>query len=273
MTEHETTAITKQDVEKVVSVISINDAEKILGIKNEPPYDIKKLLHEYHIGFEVLMENREFKKLRPLTDAKNIILRHLIENQVEENGRFDMEGVIPFEDACTSCHGTGELYKFFRRVVTLDCKFCEGEGEVTLECRACGGSGRYIREYGDLKIDVACKKCDKDPETGDPLGVVTYKCRRCRGKGTFRKTVIDSKIKSTTHCKVCKGRGFIVPDDRFPPRRGQTIQIANPVIKESDLESIGSVIKESKPEAAEISIEEDNLESLESAIKDSPASE
>jgi DnaJ-class molecular chaperone len=75
------------------------------------------------------------------------------------------------------------------------------------------------------------------------MGVVTFKCRRCRGKGTFRKTVIDSKIKSTTHCKVCKGRGFLVPDDRFPPRKGSQ-RVENPVISKEAAESLGGIIKE-----------------------------
>jgi DnaJ-class molecular chaperone len=105
---------------------------------------------------------------------------------------------------------------------------------------------------------------------------VTFKCRRCRGKGKFRKTVIDSKIKSTTHCKTCKGRGFIVPDDRFPPRKGQAKTPDNPVIKTEDLENIGTVIKASAktPEADDNPvIKQEDLENLENVIKETPSDE
>ena len=235
----EDTPATLQDVEKVVAVSTMTEAVTLLKLGD---YDIPTMLSAFENEIHSSIDNKQTRMLKPLTEAKNIIMRHEIEQMIEANGRFDLAGLIPYEEACISCKGAGELYKFFRKAATVPCKFCtdgkpEDNGYVFITCRACKGTKRYRKTQKDLKINVACTRCYKDPETKEPTGQERVKCRACLGKATFRKLVIDSKIKSTTHCRHCKGRGFTLPDPPPKPDRKETDRIVrqaknpdNPVI-------------------------------------------
>lgn len=198
------TPTTAQDVAEAKILTSLKESEKILGIGSKP-YDIPDLLKNFLVQRVVKIENKEAKEdLRLLTDAKNILLRPQIEKQVEKNGKFDLTGQIPFENICPVCNGLGEKLKFYRKTVGVVCKYCDG-GTKIITCNACKGTGRYKRERDGLIINVECNKCHGE-------GKRKVKCRKCRGKGTFMKMTIDHHIKSTTHCKTCKGLGFIPPE-------------------------------------------------------------
>jgi len=209
---------TAQDLEALISITNTNEAFKLLNLPDA--YDVPTLLRAFECEIHASINNKKTRMLKPLTEAKNILLRDQIEQMIEKEGRFDLADMIPFEEACLACKGTGELYKFFRKAATVPCKFCtdgkpEDNGYVFITCRACKGTKRYKKQQKGLTINVECTRCHKDEE-GKPTGLERVKCRACLGKGTFRKLVIDSKIKSTTHCRHCKGRGFVLPE---PPAK------------------------------------------------------
>lgn len=209
---------TAQEVREAKLLTSTSEARTILGFESDPYTDVELLTHFYNLVAPKI-ENKETKDLKKFIDAKNLLLRPQVENQVEQNGKFELQ--IPFENVCPNCGGAGERYKFFKKMVEVTCKFCD-EGEAIINCPACKGTGRFVKDNGNLKIDVKCKKCNKtdtetgesepvlfDPETGDPLvGKIKVRCRMCRGSGKFQKLVIDSYIKSTTYCRSCRGKGF-----------------------------------------------------------------
>jgi len=200
------TPATAQEVREVKLLTSVKEAKKVLSFNLEKYSDIELLTH-FQNSILPKLEKHETKDLKQMIDAKNLLLRPEIERQVEQNGKFTLN--IPFETSCTSCCGTGERYKFFKKIIEVECKFCD-KGELIITCPACKGSGRYIKDTPDLKINVKCKKCNKVNEKTDEIlvGKIKVKCRTCRGSGKFSKLVIDSYIKSTTYCKDCRGKGF-----------------------------------------------------------------
>ena len=219
-----------QFVEEAIRQTSVEEAERLIKPGNE--YDITRLLTAFELEFNVRLKNKDTKSLRMLTDAKNVLLRNKIEQMVEKDGRFNLSGLIPFETACLSCKGTGEIYKFFKQTIPVDCKFCDQDengkstGRKTVRCKSCKGTGKFKKPNGQ---EVDCRTCDKD-ENGKPTGTVTFKCRKCRGTGTFQRLAIDSKIKSTTHCKACKGRGFISEEKTAPKKKPKTLPLKQPVL-------------------------------------------
>lgn len=225
---------TAQDLEELISVGNIDEASKLLNVKSD--VNIPTMLTSFEESIHNSIEDKKTRMLKPLTEAKNILLRSKIEHMIKDTGRFDLTGMIPFKEACISCKGTGEIYKFFRIGETEPCKFCtdgepEDNGYVFITCRVCKGT--KIHEGKE------CARCHRDPKTDLPIGKERVKCRQCRGKAIWRKLVIDSKIKSTTHCRHCKGRGFTLPE---PPvkkvktvtpqtdRRKKIGSLGNPVI-------------------------------------------
>ena len=198
------------------------EAINLLKLPNE--YNINILLTTFEKEIRDSIKRHRTNMLKPLTDAKNVLLRLETENMIEEEGRFDFTGAnaIPFETACTHCRGIGEIYKFFRSAVEVDCKFCTteehesaGTGHLYIPCRVCKGKKEYVPYK--KKTAVPCYKC-KDGD-GNPTGRERVKCLPCRGTAKFKKLVIDAKIKSTTHCHHCKGCGFHLPDP--PPKKAK----------------------------------------------------
>lgn len=230
---------TAQEVREAKLLISQSEARIVLGFDLDPYTDTELLTH-YRNSVYPKIDKKDTKNLKQVIDAKNILLRLTVEKQIEQNGKFDLQ--IPFANICPICKGAGETYKFFKEMVEVPCKFCD-EGEVIITCPACKGTGRFVKDNGDLKINVKCKKCNKedkesgesvpvvtDKETGKPLiGKIKVRCRMCRGSGKFQKLVIDSHIKSTTYCRSCRGKGFT-----------QLKEPDNPVISQD----LGKVIKD-----------------------------
>ena len=229
--EHSTEAFTPataQDVEEAKMILFENDAKRILGLEKD--YNMIELLSKFQ-----QMEEDGKGSLKQLVDSKNILLRLEVEKQVEETGKFSIE--VPFETACVQCCGSGERYKFFIKAVEVDCKYCGGSGTLLIPCRACKETGIFTKPNG---AQVPCKKCNQiHPDTQKPLeGQRLVKCKKCAhtGKvGKFEKKVLDSKIKSTTYCKSCKGKGYLSRKKKIK----KDVQLDNPVISKT----IGSQIK------------------------------
>lgn len=221
------TPATAQDVEEAKMIIFANDAKRVLGLSDD--YSMIELLTRFQE-----LEEEGIGSLKQLVDSKNILLRQEVEKQVEEFGKFSLQ--IPFETACVQCCGSGERYKFYIKAVEVDCKFCE-DGTLIVPCRACKETGTYIKPGGE---EVPCNKCNReDPKTGELLvGKRRVKCKKCAhtGKiGKFEKKVLDSKIKSTTYCKACRGKGYLSRKKKTKKNN----QLGNPVISET----LGNQIK------------------------------
>jgi len=217
-------------------VMALQDAEKVLGVGSE--YDYLHALNCYQTLYEVKQENEENDDIPAITEAKNVILRNMVETQIRENGRFIFDQ-IPFEDSCIHCHGTGELYKLGRKAIEEDCKKCEPDkdgkpsGKRKVRCRNCkdGIFTRGSREKG-LVIKVTCKTCEGTSE-------VMVKCRTCRGKKVFKKMVLSGELESTTKCKYCEGKGFQTEIER------KKSAPSNPVLSNN----LGKAIKAGIPAA------------------------
>jgi hypothetical protein len=237
--DYSSTPATAQEVRALKRILFKDEARKVLGFRSGPYTETEILTHFYNLVIPKL-ENKT-KNLTKFIDAKNLLLRAQIENQVEKNGKFELN--IPFRNICKNCGGTGERYRFFPKQIDVKCNKCEN-GELIISCPACKGTGRYVKESGNLKINVKCNKCHKinketgkkepvvfDEKTGNFLvGKIKVKCRFCRGSGTFSKPVLDSYIRTTTPCKVCGGKGFHFHTVKEPD---------NPVISQD----LGKVIK------------------------------
>jgi len=219
--------------QELSSSISINSVEKalkfldidwIVDVPSKSKIPVMLAIFEDRIRSGI--KNHNVKFLKPLTEAKNVLLRSEVENMIKTAGRFNMNGMIPFETSCIKCRGTGEIYKFFRAGETVPCKFCtngkpEDYGYNFITCPQCNGSKQIstIENEGtedERVVNVVCPDCYRNPKTGMPTGKKRVICRTCLGKGKFRRIIIDAKIKSTTHCHHCKGRGFTLPE---PPKK------------------------------------------------------
>lgn len=230
---------TAQQVEAFQQITDLGQAASFLELPDE--YEVTDLLVQFEKRIHAAIDSKKTKLLKPLTDAKNILLRHIVETQVKNTGKFDFTDVIPFETACTSCRGTGELYKFFRNTVTEPCKFCNN-GYVLITCRSCKGSTRYKKNQHDLKIDVECSQCERD-ENDKPTGQEKVKCRKCRGTAKFRSHPIAPKIESTTHCHDCKGRGFTLPEPEKKSKTNTAMAAAMEKAEKKSGKNLGYAVK------------------------------
>jgi len=217
---------TAQDVTAKSLLLEIRNAEILLGFKKKKDYSVSDLLKSFQVGFEVFDENDEKEKILPLVDAKNILLRYQIDIMVaKNNGYFDLKGHIPFENICRACHGTGELYRFYKNSTEIPCKFCSGKQSIKMiPCKNCKGSGQEKTPDGDGFIDAVCPACKG-------TGKIVLKCRSCRGTGVFHKMPLDS-IKGSNTCKKCSGLGFIIPKPvkKTPVKKKYVHVPDNPVI-------------------------------------------
>ena len=164
-----------------------------------------------------------------LIEAKNIIIRTWIEEQLQKQGHWDLKS--PYKDKCKKCKGSGEIYKLEKE--KKPCHACNGDGYLWVRCRSCKGTGRYKRpdkNYKDLIINVKCNCTKFAAHYGEEFkGKIPIRCRECLGKGSitnlkntgpwqnknFRYT---GKIYSTTKCPNCYGFGFpITPKGHINP--------------------------------------------------------
>lgn len=151
-------------------------------------------------GFKKDLPNLDRNGILELKEDRNSVICQMIIDQVAENKRFELPEKPFGEDTCPKCNGLGQKILFERELSVRTCLKCDS-GKKTIPCTKCT-NGRFIREKGDLRINVECKFCH-----GTKKRVV--KCRTCRGKGELRKMVITPNIKSTTPCKHCRELGFI----------------------------------------------------------------
>jgi len=216
------------------NVMTLDAAEKMLGVGSG--YDYVHALKCYETLYQVKQENEELDDIPVITEAKNVVLRKMVETQILENGRFTFDE-IPLKDSCIHCHGTGELYKLARKAVEEPCKKCEPDkdgnpsGKRKVKCRNCK-DGRFIKGSHDkgLVINVECKTCKGTTE-------VLVKCRTCRGKKIFKKMVLSGELESTTKCRYCDGKGFQTDAEK------KKSAPANPVLDEH----LGRALKDAIP--------------------------
>jgi hypothetical protein len=177
-------------------------AEQILG--TGPEYNRDHALKCFEAQVWAARENGEEEKIPELIDAKNAICQMLIEDQVNNTGKFNI-APVPFDNPCRSCRGLGERYEFERDPKAITCRQCNGKKEVLIKCPDCKGTTRYERD----SCTVECMKC-KDNEKP---GYVMASCLKCSGSGKEVIHPIIGKIKSTTTCRVCNGLGHILPEE------------------------------------------------------------
>ena len=152
------------------------------------------------IGFKEDLEGLDKNEILTKKEERNEIVLQQIIDQVAENKRFELPEKPFGEDTCSKCNGIGQKILFVRELSVRTCLKCE-DGKRVIPCTRCQ-NGRYIRERGDLRINVECKFCHGTKER-------EVKCRTCRGTTQLRKMVITPSIKSTTPCKQCRELGFI----------------------------------------------------------------
>lgn len=177
---------------------TLADYEKILGVGKD--YTPESVLKTFEVSYWVKQENKELDTINIEIAAKNALMQHLVSMQMKAQRYFDI--TAPFENSCIACRGTGEIYKFKRKTVKVNCHICAGKRKVKVKCPTCEGSGKYLENWeegGGLKID--CNRCNGKKE-------VFAKCEECNGKGKKKKMVHDHELKSTTPCKHCHQVGF-----------------------------------------------------------------
>ena len=238
--------------------LQIIEFQKTLG--TGASYSMDHLFQCFEMSIWVKDENSELTKnaLDDLIQAKNILLRQIVLNQIETEGQFKI--VAPFDNTCTKCGGSGELYKFKRssqRVTCMKCKKPDDlrdhlislgnspeqiDGFKVITCPSCDGTSRFTKN----KKDEPCKTCNgkyltKDSES---LTQVLRKCETCRGKMKVKKFAINPELKSTTKCRYCSGKGFFIPKpESLPDNPAINSEIADQ-LKEK-IPNLGEQIKSS----------------------------
>ena len=198
----------EEQYEKAMAVLESTNPDVTSSVE----YEIASYLRDFEVAVHDNVKIKNIRKIRDLKYDKTKKMISLTEKMVELHASFNFEGIMPFEKVCTSCQGAGVKFKFFRKLVKVECKFCDKDPETnkangyrTIPCKACHGTGQYKKLNGDK---ITCIKCEGKAK-------VTFKCNKCRGNKTFTLHPIDSKVKSVTHCKTCEGLGFI-PDKPIP---------------------------------------------------------
>lgn len=218
--------------------MELGHAEKMIGVGTK--YDMKHALKCFEIIHWAKKQNREFDLLPMTIEAKNILMRNLVTEQKKKFRFFEIES--PFENTCPKCKGSGEIFKFFKKSVKVNCHICGGACKVDGECPICKGSGRFIRRWKNGGgVNLECKRCEGK-------GKVKLNCKECLSKGQIKKAVLSDELKSTTPCKKCRQLGFIEKD--FPKPKKKRPHKHNPgpdnpfPLKSKDGKSLADVIKE-----------------------------
>ena len=206
---------------KVTTQTQAQDARisDVVGLIGKTPAEV---LANYKSIWDQHLHHVDSKKL---IAAKNLVLRNLVSEQMREQRYFEI--ISPFGDkTCQRCHGAGEIYKFNKKSVLVNCHVCDDNGKVMAKCpeQYCV-DGRYIREFPDGgSINVQCRTCK-----GTSLAEVT--CMNCRGKKKVRKIITTHLIQSTTPCPYCDERGFDPHELKSEKKESKRIQLPeNPVI-------------------------------------------
>jgi hypothetical protein len=214
-------------------VENLVEFEKMLGVGTN--YTPEHVLKCFQISYSVKKENGELDQVGPFVDAKNHLLRNLVSSQMKAERYFEV--ISPFENSCSICKGTGEIYKFKRKIVQVNCHICAGKKKVKVKCPSCKGTGRFQKRWkGGGGINVSCKTCSGKK-------TVAAKCSECLGSGKKSKDVPDHRIKSTTSCKRCQQLGFI---ENKPIKK--KYQPVNPVLTKTLADKIkDQIIESNKP--------------------------
>ena len=210
--------------------------EKVLGVGSD--YTPEHVMQCFETNYWVKKENKELDQIESDIEAKNQLLRILVSAQMKAQRYFEITS--PFENSCVACRGTGEIYKFKRKTVKVNCHICAGKKKIKVKCRNrfCV-SGRHVRRWkGGGGIDVECHTCKGK-------GEVFIKCIECHGQGKKRKIVPDHELKSTTPCKHCGQLGFT---ENKPKKVKKERVPNNPVISASLADKIKESIV-SQPES------------------------
>lgn len=210
--------------------LSVEDAFSIVGINPETTNPTLVLT-----GFEIAWKGNPSDR-KQLILAKNLVLRQLVSEQMKRQRYFEI--VSPFEHSCIWCRGTGEIYKFNKKPVEVNCHICAGKGEYKDTCPSCKGSNRYIVRWPEGGgMNLVCNNCI--PE--EP-GKAMIKCSNCLNKGKIKKIVPDHTIKSTTPCKRCHELGFILP--KPAKKEKKTPHIGTPVLDSDTAATLSEMIKQ-----------------------------
>ena len=133
--------------------------------------------------------------------ARNTIMQHLVCEQKRKYRFFTIES--PFENTCNHCKGAGEIYKFIKKTVDVNCHICGKKGIIKDDCPTCKGSGRFIKKWKTGGgVNLECKRCKGQKK-------IQVKCVNCLGEGTVKKAVLTHTLKSTTSCKKCNQLGYL----------------------------------------------------------------
>lgn len=211
----------------------IMSLDQAIGIIGKKPEDLP---HDILLSFRQTYENRSDIPKEQIILAKNLVMRASISAQMKEKRFFEI--VSPFDDSCIHCKGAGEIYKFDRKPVEVNCHICAGKTQVLAPCRSCEGTGRYIRSFKEGGgINIKCRTCKGE-------GKLMVKCSNCRGYGTIPKIVPAHTIKSTTPCK-CDELGFTTNKD--PKKKPKYISKppGTPVLDENQAATLTEMIQNS----------------------------
>ena len=117
----------------------------------------QQLITENLVNYQqhLLSGNLGQKERQELIDSKNNFLREEINDQLK-GGIFHVE--IPFTYACPQCNGYGERYQF-REPIEIRCDQCTN-GHKKISCPTCKGTGKFVKKMSGLTIRVNCKTCD-----------------------------------------------------------------------------------------------------------------
>jgi len=185
---------------ETITTMEFEEAEKILGVGHN--YNIKHVLKCFEIVHWTKRENDEKESIPNVILAKNIILQKLIKDQKKKFRFFTIDS--PFHKTCPRCHGAGEIYKFVKKEVQVNCHICGGTGTLKEKCPTCKGTGRFVKRWkGGGGINVRCTRCDGS-------GKISIKCtnENCE-EGKISKEVLTHELESTTPCFKCKQLGYL----------------------------------------------------------------
>jgi hypothetical protein len=190
--------------------MELGHAEKIIGVGSK--YNMQHVLKCFEIVHWAKKQNREFDLMPTTIEARNAIVRHLVTEQKKKFRFFEIES--PYENTCPKCKGSGEIFKFFKKSVKVNCHICGGASTITETCPKCKKTpGRFVRRWKEGGgVDLKCKRCDGTAK-------VKLSCQECKGKGKIEKPVLSDDLKSTTPCKKCRELGFISKDSPKPKKK------------------------------------------------------
>lgn len=226
---------TEEQYAKAMTLLESIDPEVISSIE----YEIASKLRAFHYEINAGIKANDFHMIEKAVYLKTKSLRHMIEKMIALHDGFKLEGIIPFEYICTKCSGAGVILKFFRKVIEVDCKYCDKDPETkkpngyrTVSCRDCHGTGKYKKADGEK---ITCTRCKG-------VGKVTFACNKCLNTGIFKIHPIDAKVKSVTQCKHCNSLGFI-SDQPLPKRPPKKLMMERKVSKSPLTQNLGILLK------------------------------